>query len=69
MNLVRSIITFFLLALLVVSIAGWNWAGGQPASNAVGARIVLTLGGLAALGCIVLLWRAKPGESNEVSMP
>ncbi|WP_182865713.1 hypothetical protein [Stieleria mannarensis] len=60
MNLVRAVISFFLIALVAVSIAGWIWAGGQPAAQAIGARVVLVLCGLMSVGCFALLWSARP---------
>lgn len=60
MNLVRCFLSVFLLALLAISIAGWVWAGGQPSPKREGARIVLTLCGLSSVGCLCLLWHAKP---------
>jgi hypothetical protein len=65
MNLIRSIMSVFLLALLVLSVAGWIWAGGQPSPKMEGARLVLALCGLSAIGCMWLLWTAKPGAIGE----
>ena len=59
MNAVRSVITLFLMILLAVSIAGWIWAGGQPPAKLIGARFVLAICGLSAVGSTFLLWRAK----------
>ena len=64
MNLVRSVISVFLLLLLGLSVAGWIWAGGQPSPKMEGARFVLTLCGLASIGCLGLLWSAKQPVSN-----
>ena len=61
MNLVRSIMSVFLVILLGVSVAGWIWAGGQPSPTLEGARFVLALCGLSAVGCLVVLWSARPG--------
>ncbi len=65
MNLVRSLISLFLLALLAVSIAGWIWAGGQPSPKLEGARVVLALCGLSSVGCLWLLWSVKPGVVDQ----
>ena len=59
MNVVRSLMSVFLLILLALSVAGWNWAGGQPSPQAEGARFVLVLCGLTAVGSLWLLWTAK----------
>lgn len=59
MNLVRSVISLFLLILLGLCIAGWVWAGGQPSPKMEGARFVLALSGLGAVGCGVLLWSTR----------
>ncbi|MCS7465430.1 hypothetical protein NZK35_01950 [Stieleria sp. ICT_E10.1] len=65
MNLVRAVISFFLVALFAVSIAGWFWAGGQPVAQAIGSRVVLVLCGLISLGCVVLLWSARPIQGDR----
>ncbi|QEF98768.1 hypothetical protein Mal15_28240 [Stieleria maiorica] len=65
MNLVRSVISFFLIALVGVSIAGWIWAGGQPAAQSIGSRVVLSLCGLISVGCFALLWSARPIHGDD----
>ena len=62
MNLIRSIISVFLVALVGISIAGWIWAGGLPTEKMAGARAVLLIGGLASGGCLGLLWRTNPAR-------
>ncbi|MFU7557294.1 hypothetical protein ACMFWY_01250 [Roseiconus sp. JC912] len=69
MNLVRSFISIFLVALFAVSIAGWFWAGGQPSPQSIGSRVVLVLCGLLSVGCFTLLWSAKPGTAEEMISP
>lgn len=59
MNLIRSIISVFLVILFVLSVAGWIWAGGQPSPKLEGARLVLALCGLSSIGGLALLWSAK----------
>ncbi len=65
MNLIRSIMSVFLLALLGLSVAGWIWAGGQPTPKMEGARLVLAICGLSSIGCMWLLWAAKPGRVGD----
>lgn len=67
MNIVRSLISVFLLALLASAIAGWIWAGGQPSPKMEGSRAVLAICGLSAVGCFLLIWRAKPGADDPAS--
>ncbi len=62
MNLVRSVITLFLLVLLTLAAAGWTWAGNQPPEKMYGARAVLGVCAFAAVGSIVLLWTARKPE-------
>ncbi|TWU06214.1 hypothetical protein Pla52n_19340 [Stieleria varia] len=70
MNLVRSLITVFLIALFASAVAGWIWAGGQPSPKMEGSRVVLAICALSSIGCFVLIWRAKPGESQPTdSLP
>lgn len=64
MNLIRSVISVFLVILLGVSIAGWVWAGGQPSPKQEGARFVLALCGASAIGGLALLWSARPGIAS-----
>ena len=59
MNLIRSVMTLFLLCVVALCIAGWIWAGGQPSPKLEGARIALGLSGLITAGSIALLWREK----------
>jgi hypothetical protein len=65
MNLVRSVISVFLLVLLMLSIAGWMWAGGQPYFNMLGARFVLALCGLVSLGSLGLIWREEHPQMTK----
>ncbi|MCA9125025.1 MAG: hypothetical protein KDB11_32845 [Planctomycetales bacterium] len=64
MNLIRSIISVFMVLLLAVSVAGWVWAGGQPSPKMEGARLVLALCGLTSIGGLGLLWTAKQPAAN-----
>ena len=64
MNLIRSIISVFLLILLAVSVAGWIWAGDQPSPKKEGARVVLALCGASAVGAMGLLWSAKQPQAD-----
>jgi hypothetical protein len=59
MNFIRTLISIFLIALLAVSIAGWVWAGKQPSPTLEGARFVLALCGLSAIGGLGLIWSVK----------
>lgn len=59
MNLIRCIISVFMLLLLAVSIAGWIWAGGQPSPNREGARFVLAICALSSVGGLALIWSVK----------
>ena len=68
MNFVRMFLSVFLLLLLAVSISGWIWAGGQPSPTMYGARVVLVLCGLAASGCLWVLWSAKPAAVDPSEM-
>jgi len=65
MNVIRSVISVFLVILLSLSIAGWIWAGGQPSPKLEGARVVLALCGLLSVGSLALLWSAKQPELSS----
>lgn len=65
MNLIRSVISLFLLVVLGLSIAGWFWAGSQPSVYvSVGARVVLVPCAAMSLASIILLWRVKRPASS-----
>ena len=38
MNLVRSVMSVLMIVVVLLAIAGWIWAGGQPSPKAEGAR-------------------------------
>jgi hypothetical protein len=65
MNVIRSLMSVFLVILLALSIAGWIWAGGQPSPQSEGARLVLVLCGLTAVGSLWLLWTAKRPTASD----
>ena len=65
MNLIRSLMTFLMLLLLTVVVAGWIWSSDLPSPKLGGARIALSLCGVMAAGAIVLLWREKPISSDR----
>lgn len=64
MNLVRSIISLFVVALVVVSVAGWIWAGDQPSPAMEGARFVLAACGVLSVGSLCILWKEKPMQMS-----
>lgn len=58
MTVIRVLISLFVLLLIVVSAAGWIWAGShQPPGQATASHLVLGLGMLAGVVCLVLIWR------------
>ncbi|MGN6133454.1 MAG: hypothetical protein ACTHOU_03095 [Aureliella sp.] len=59
MNLVRSIFSFFLCAIVAVAIAGWIWAGSLPSPKLEASRTMLAICGVASLGCLGALWSAR----------
>ena len=67
MNFVRSLITFFILILLALTVAGWVWAGGQPSPQLEGARIALAGSGLAGIVGLVVVWGSD--RSNPAREP
>ena len=60
MNLIRSLMTFVMLIVLGVAVAGWLWSADLPSPKLEGARIALGLCALMAAGAVALLWREKP---------
>lgn len=71
MNLVRSVMSVFLLALLVISVCGWFWANGQPSPTREGAKVALALCAAGSAFTMWIIWREKPGdmpiEANDSS--
>jgi hypothetical protein len=60
MNLIRSVMSVFLLIVLGLAVAGWVWAGEQPTTYvSTGGRVAVSLCGLAAVGALGLIWSAK----------
>lgn len=65
MNLIRSLMSVFLLLLLAVSVAGWFWAEqGMKPELLAGGRAVLAACGLSALLALWLIWRFKQPEAG-----
>lgn len=65
MNLVRSVMSFFLLVLIFLAVAGFYWAGGLPAPKCSGARVALALCALMSSGSMFLLWKEKQPEVTQ----
>lgn len=59
MNVVRTVISVFMLILLVLCVAGWMWADALPSPKMEGARFVLALCGLMSVGSVWLVWTAS----------
>lgn len=67
MNLVRTLLSVFLMMVLVVSILGWRWTTGDnlpPDFQIWGARLVLVISAVAALSGIGVLWAVKARKPN-----
>jgi hypothetical protein len=64
MNAIRIAITVFILLLIGVSVAGWQWTGAhQNASQAAASRAVLLVGALAGVVGLGVIWRhGRPGR-------
>jgi hypothetical protein len=61
MNPIRIAISLFILVLIGVSATGFIWTGShQSPSQSAASRIVLTLGALAGVVGLAVLWRTKP---------
>ncbi len=64
MNLIRTILSVFMIAIVLLVISGWSWAGGQPSPKAEGARFALALCGVMAVGCLGILWTTKQPQTH-----
>ena len=60
MNAIRSVMTFFLMAMLASAGLGWRWAAALPSPKLEAARAVLALAGIAAVVGVAILWSVKP---------
>jgi hypothetical protein len=60
MNAIRTVMTFFLAAMLASACLGWRWAVALPSPKLEAARVVLALVVIAAVGGIAVLWSVKP---------
>lgn len=59
MNVVRTVVSAFMLILLALCVAGWIWARGLPSPKMEGARLVLALCGCMSVGAMGLIWTFK----------
>jgi membrane protein YdbS with pleckstrin-like domain len=60
---VRMGVTVFVAAILTIVVMGWSWTGAnQPPAGAFASRIVFTITALAALVCVVKVWRWRPAD-------
>jgi hypothetical protein len=60
----RGAITVFLLALVVAAFLGWHWSVALPAAKMQGARLMLALIALSAVGGMGVIWSAKSRDSR-----
>ena len=61
MNVIRAVISSFILILVTLSVMGWIWTGNhQPAAQALASRVVLTISIAAGLAGLVSIWRPRP---------
>ena len=66
MNIVRIVISAFIAILIAVSTIGWIWTGThQPPSQAAASRVVLTLGVVAGIVGLVVLWRPDAQRGRD----
>lgn len=68
-NLIRSVMTGFMVTVLIVCAAGWIWTADQPPEKRTGSRIALGLSGLMAAGCATLIWKEKPSPGDGARLP
>lgn len=63
MNIVRILITMFILLLLTVVALGWMWTTThQPPGQSSASHIVLSVAALAGVFAITRIWRADPAR-------
>src|SRR5205085_1436162 len=71
MNIIRGIMTLFLLVVAAANFLGWRWAATLPAPMMEAARIVLTLAAVVALIGIAFIWSiklaARPNRSESAA--
>jgi hypothetical protein len=56
-NVIRALISLFILVVIALAIAGWLWAGSQPASQSAWARAALAGCVVAGVVGLVAIWR------------
>ena len=62
MNLIRAILSLFIVTLLISAAAGWRWTTAhQSPQLALASHVVLTLSGIAGVVGLVLIWSWRPG--------
>ena len=62
MNLIRVMISVFIVLLLISAAAGWQWtAGHQAHALAAASHVVLALSAMAGVVGLVMIW-GRPGS-------
>jgi hypothetical protein len=60
MNVIRALLSLFVVVLVVASLTGWAWTGShQPPEKAAASRVVLTIGALAGAFGLLMIWRRQ----------
>jgi hypothetical protein len=65
MNLIRSLISVFVVAVVMLVVSGLKWAASQPSPKSEGATFALAMCGLFCVGGLYLLWSTKQPDPNE----
>lgn len=61
MNAIRTLLSLFVVVLVVASVTGWVWTGGHQApEKAAASRVVLATSALAGALGLVMIWRRQP---------
>ena len=61
MNVIRALLSSFVVVLVVASVTGWVWTGGHQApEKAAASRVVLAISALAGALGLVMIWRRQP---------
>jgi hypothetical protein len=66
MNVIRSLISVFIVLLLVSVAAGWGWtADHQSGGLATASNVVLGLSAIAGIVGLIVLWKPRRGASGR----
>ncbi len=67
---IKLTITAFIVVLLLIVGAGWQWtAQNQPPSRATASHVVLGIAAVAGIAGLIAIWRPQPARHARTGAP